>query len=106
MNLELNQDGLYLKPKQLLKVRAARGHTIVCHSGEVWVTQEGDRRDIILGAGESFALDRKGQALVQAFGQSAISIASPAHMAGSEATAAIPGSALAGAAFQRHAVGA
>ncbi len=75
MNLELNQDELCLKPKQLVKVRGGAGHVIVCHSGSLWLTQDRDRRDIVLGAGESFTLDRDGLALVQALEQSAISIA-------------------------------
>jgi len=82
MNLELDQDGLCLKRSQLLKVRGGSGHNIVCHSGSVWVTQDRDQRDIVLGAGESFALDRDGLALVQALEQSAISIAPPAGLAG------------------------
>lgn len=74
MTLELNQDGLCLKPKQLLKVRGGSGLTIDCHSGSLWLTQDRDRRDIVLGAGESFTLDRNGLALVQALEQSAVSI--------------------------------
>lgn len=75
MNIELNQDGLCLKPKQVVKVRNGKGHSVICHSGSVWVTQDGDSRDVILRAGESFTLDRNGPALVQAFEQGAISIA-------------------------------
>ena len=74
MNIELNQNGLCLKTKQVVKVRDGRGHSIVCDSGSVWVTQEGDARDIVLGAGEAFTLDRSGTALVLAFEPGAISI--------------------------------
>ena len=77
MNLELEQDGLCLKPKQMLKLRDGSGHTVVCQSGGLWLTQHGDRRDVYLGPGESFQLDRNGLTLVQALEQSAISIASP-----------------------------
>ena len=75
MNIELNRNGLCLKPNQLVKVRDGRGHSIVCHSGSVWVTQDGDPRDVVLRAGEAFTLDRDGPALVQAFEPGAISIA-------------------------------
>ena len=105
MNLELNQDGLCMKPKQLLKVRGGIGHTVVCQSGSVWVTQERDRRDIVLGAGESFALDRSGVALVLAFEQSAISIARPAPRRRAPAPTALPRNALAGAGLAHGAVG-
>jgi hypothetical protein len=105
MNLELDQDGLCMKSKQLLKVRGGAGHTIVCHSGSVWVTQERDRRDTVLGAGESFALDRSGLALVQAFEQSAISVARPARSRRAPAPAALPRNALAGAGLAHAAAG-
>lgn len=74
MNIQLNQNGLCLKRKQLVMVRDGLGHSIVCDSGSVWVTQEGDPRDIVLGAGEAFTLDRPGTALVLAFEPGAISI--------------------------------
>lgn len=75
MKLELKSEGFCLKQKQLLKVHHGSGHAIVCHSGSLWVTQQRDARDIVLAAGESFALDRDGLTLVQALEQSAISIA-------------------------------
>ena len=75
MRLELNQDELCMKRRQILNVRGGIGHVIACHSGSIWVTQEGELRDIILGAGESLALERKGPVLVQALEQSAISLA-------------------------------
>ena len=82
MRLELNQDGLCLKRSQLLSVCGGVGRTLVCHSGSVWVTQEGDQRDIILGAGEAFVLDHAGTALVQGLEQSAISFARSVPAAG------------------------
>ena len=105
MNLELNHDGLCLKSRQVLKVRGGSGHTIICHSGAVWVTQDRDRRDIVLGAGESFALDRNGLALVQALEQSAISIAPAAVSDRAVAPVALPRHAAAAAGFPHAAVG-
>ncbi len=74
MNIELKQKDLCLKRRQVVKVRDGLGHSIVCDSGSVWVTQEGDPRDIVLGAGEAFTLDRRGTALVLAFEPGAISV--------------------------------
>jgi hypothetical protein len=52
MNIELNQDGLCLKPNQVVTVRGGLGHSIVCHSGVVWVTQDGDPRAISIAQPE------------------------------------------------------
>jgi Protein of unknown function (DUF2917) len=38
---------------------------IECREGEVWITQEGDPRDIILHAGERYATERQGRVVVQ-----------------------------------------
>ena len=103
MNLELNQNGICLKPQQLVKVRGGRGHAIVCHSGSVWVTQDGDPRDIILRAGDAFTLDRDGPALVQAFEPGAISIAQTEAQTRAARVAAFLKSALSGAGLPRGA---
>lgn len=103
MKLELNQDGLCMKRRQILKVRGGVGHTVVCHSGSVWLTQDGDSRDIILGAGEAFTLDRSGPALVQAFERSAISVAPRGRAA--RATAAAKPCGHAAARYAHTAVG-
>ena len=105
MNIELNQDGICMKPKQVVKVRGGVGHSIVCHSGTVWVTQDGDRRDIILRAGESFTLDRRGPALVQAFEPGAISIARPGAQMRQSAPAMMLPRAAAGGGFPHGAIG-
>ena len=105
MNIELNQDGICMKPKQVVKVRGGIGHSIVCHSGTVWVTQDGDLRDVVLHAGQSFMLNRKGPALVQAFEQSAISIERPAAQVRPGMPAALLARVASGAGFPRGAVG-
>jgi hypothetical protein len=74
MRIDLNQNELRLERNKVVKVRGGIGHTVVCHSGSVWVTQDGDARDVILRAGETFTFDRDGPALLQAFEPGAISI--------------------------------
>jgi len=44
------------------------GLSVHCQAGTIWVTQENDRRDIVLAPGQSFALDRRGRALLYALG--------------------------------------
>lgn len=74
MKIELNRNRLCLERDKVAIVSGGIGHTVVCHSGCVWVTQDGDARDVVLAAGEAFTLDRDGPALLQAFEPGAVSI--------------------------------
>jgi hypothetical protein len=53
-----------LKTGELLDINDGEGFTVACRDGAVWITQSNDPRDIVLGAGESFVLDKPGLALV------------------------------------------
>lgn len=50
----------------ILRICNARVERIVVVHGTVWVTQEGDQRDIFLSDGQDFVFDRAGTALVEA----------------------------------------
>ncbi len=58
---------LALAAGETTPLRDARGVRIECLRGSLWITQHGDRRDIMLSRGGSFMLDRDGVALVHAF---------------------------------------
>jgi hypothetical protein len=105
MNIELSQDGVCLKKNQVVKVHSGLGYSIACERGSVWVTQDGDPRDVILHAGETFTLDREGPALLQAFEPGAINIGRPDPQNGAARLAALLKSALAGAGIARRATG-
>ncbi len=53
--------------RELLVIDDARGQLLTCESGELWITQDGDRRDIILPAGQSWRIDRAGPLVMSAF---------------------------------------
>lgn len=55
-----------LSKRDVLSLRGRRGARIESRSGSVWVTQNGDLRDVVLNAGEAHVLDREGPVLVQA----------------------------------------
>ena len=67
----MNND-LMLASKSLAKgtvrhLPARVGRSVECLSGSLWITQDGDRRDIVLAAGEAFAFDRRTDAVLSAF---------------------------------------
>jgi hypothetical protein len=45
---------------------------IECQEGKVWITQEGDHRDIILEAEQQYRVDKRGLVIVQAVGDARI----------------------------------
>src|SRR4051812_32803014 len=49
-----------------LALRDAAGRTVTCVSGKLWLTMEGDTRDVVLEPGESFEVDRHGLTLLAA----------------------------------------
>lgn len=55
-----------LSKRDVLSLKGRRGARIESRSGSVWVTQDGDLRDVVLNAGEAHVLDREGPVLVQA----------------------------------------
>ena len=66
MTRESHDPEVELKVHELLEIRDGRGLRVACVNGVIWITQSEDTRDVIVGAGESFILDRPGLALVAA----------------------------------------
>jgi hypothetical protein len=48
---------------------------VTAHAGSVWITEQGNPRDVVLRPGQSFTLARSGLALVEAFSDASISLA-------------------------------
>ena len=67
MNLSSTTSDIVLARGELLNLDGAEGARIVNRGGTVWITQDGDLRDIVLRDGDEFELDRSTPAIVQAF---------------------------------------
>ena len=72
MNNDLNLDTRTLGKGRIRRIHETRpfGHRIECLSGALWITQDGDSRDIVLAPGDSFSFDRTGDALISALDDS------------------------------------
>lgn len=78
MNIKLNRVNVVLARDQILPVLDARGVKVTCVSGSLWITQDCDRRDVILESGDSFVMDHGGAALVSAMLPSVLFVEEPA----------------------------
>lgn len=71
---DLVQGCLTMRRGSLLRIEDGRDTVIAVLRGELWLTQEGDRRDRYLAAGQSFRLDRQGVAIASAMSPSLVSL--------------------------------
>lgn len=75
MNIELDTGAVRLERGQTLRIHDGAGHVVCAREGIVWITEENSRQDVVLEKGACFQLHADGLALVQAFGDAAVSIA-------------------------------
>jgi Protein of unknown function (DUF2917) len=66
MNNDLILGSRTLAKGRVRHVHDGLGRRVECVSGSIWITQDGDRRDVVLGPGEAFEFDRRGDAIVSA----------------------------------------
>lgn len=74
MNLRLEAPVLSLEPGQLVALDDARGTRIQPERGTVWITEEGEPHDFVVGPGEAFLVRRAGRTLVQAIDASLVAL--------------------------------
>jgi len=74
MVLMLKAPVLELGRGEAMTLVDAVGTRIAAQSGTLWVTQEGDRKDHILGEGQAIVVARPGRTVVQAMRHSLVAI--------------------------------
>ncbi|MDH5263410.1 MAG: DUF2917 domain-containing protein [Betaproteobacteria bacterium] len=66
MNIRVETPVLTLEAGQFLSLDDACGTRIEPDEGTVWITEEGEPRDFVVGPGEAYVVARPGLTLVQA----------------------------------------
>ena len=77
MDLKVSRAGLVLEPQQIVGLSDAIGARVQVRRGSVWITQDGDGRDVMIGQGDGFTLDRPGLAIVHALEPAEVALAAP-----------------------------
>lgn len=66
MKLCFEGDRFLLAGGQTVGLQDQQGARVEVLDGDVWVTQEGDRRDLIFGGGDTFRVERRGTTVLHA----------------------------------------
>ena len=74
MQLDIKAPVLALAAGQVLTLDDAEGLRILSRAGTVWITEEGSRKDHIVGPGDTLVVARPGRTVVQALDSAWISI--------------------------------
>ena len=77
MNILIDDSCFDLREHQIVRFDGATGVTVVCLRGELWLTQDGDTRDLVLVPGDRFTLDHEGLTLVSALRPSSLCVEMP-----------------------------
>lgn len=74
MDLRTERVRIELEGGQTLRLRDALGASVAVVAGEVWLTQEGDPKDVVLAAGEHHVVERGGLSVLQALDDARVTI--------------------------------
>ncbi len=78
MNANFDQARVELDRALFLRLADARGTTVVCLEGCLWVTRDGSPKDVQLAPGESYRLEDATPVIVTGFGPSLARVLQPA----------------------------
>ncbi len=96
-----NHVEISLDARGMFSVPDAAGVHFTCHQGSVWITLDGDSRDIVLGDGQAFSSPEHRRALVYALAPSQVGMDGPQPGAVAPAPRATHRPALRGLMFEQ-----
>lgn len=71
---ESQREPISLGRGALLRIAGGKGTLVYVWEGEVWLTEDGERADHVIGPGQWFRLGKDGGAYAQAFSPSVLSL--------------------------------
>jgi DUF2917 family protein len=81
MNIKFDRAGVRLEADSFLKLQQCKGTRVECRSGSLWITQDRDLTDYVLGPGQTLELEHDGDAIVFALMQSELVLNEPVPQA-------------------------
>src|SRR6185295_17534257 len=77
MQIELNSSTLNLSPAGVIAVQDGTGTQVLCLSGVLWVTEEGESKDSIVRAGDVLTLRKPGRTVISALEAASLTLMGP-----------------------------
>jgi len=70
-------DGIFLQYRAVLRITDGAGLLVAAHAGTLWITEEGDRRDIVVTNGRSHRIESDRLVIVNALVPTSVTISAP-----------------------------
>ena len=77
MNMELTQANFALDAHRMMALTNAEGAEVKVLTGQLWLTMDGDQRDIFLAPGDVHSIERGGLTLINAIEPSVLHVQAP-----------------------------
>ena len=77
MDIRLDHTAVRLGRTDTISIVDGIGARVAALDGSVWITQERDRRDIVLERGQVFVVDRAGTTIIEALTDAEVAIDAP-----------------------------
>ena len=77
MQIDINCSTFTLGVNGMLTVQDGNGARIVCRSGSLWVTQEGETKDWVVGPDDDLTIRRSGRTVVTALEAASLTLIPP-----------------------------